>query len=41
MQTSGKYWVVSPNVPFDARTVNDWKQASVKWKAGIYGVASR
>jgi hypothetical protein len=26
VETSGKYWVVSPNVRFDARTVNDWKR---------------
>ena len=37
METSGKYWVVSPNVRFNPRTVNDWRQASVKRKAAFMG----
>jgi hypothetical protein len=37
MENSGKYWVVSPNVRFKSRTVNDWRQASVKWKAAFMG----
>jgi len=37
METSGKYWVVSPNVRFNPRTVNDWRQASVKWKSAFMG----
>jgi hypothetical protein len=37
MSTSRKYWVVSPNVRFDAKTVAAWRQASVKWQAAFMG----
>ncbi len=32
-----QYWVVSPNVQDSSRTVGDWRQASVKWKAAFMG----
>jgi hypothetical protein len=37
MSTSRKYWVVSPNVRFDAKTVAACRQASVKWQAAFMG----
>jgi hypothetical protein len=32
-----RYWVVSPNVRFNPRTVGAWREASVKWKAAFMG----
>lgn len=37
MSSSRKYWVVSPNVRFDAKNVAAWRQASVKWRAAFMG----
>jgi hypothetical protein len=39
MEQKRRYWVVSPNVRYDYRTVSDWRQASVKWKAAFMGWA--
>ena len=37
MESSRKYWVVSPNVQSHAHTVGAWRQASVRWKAAFMG----
>ncbi len=37
METPTKYWVVSPNVQNHAGTVDEWRQASVRWRAAFMG----
>jgi hypothetical protein len=37
METSRRYWVVSPNVQSHAHTVDAWRQASVRWLAAFMG----
>ncbi len=37
MAIQRQYWVVSPNVRFNSRTVGAWREASVKWKAAFMG----
>lgn len=34
-----RFWVVSPNVRYDPRTVSDWRQTSVTYKAAFMGWA--
>lgn len=36
-RTPRSFWIVSPNVRNDNRTVSEWRQASVAWKAAFMG----